>query len=167
MSLQSPWIGPSSVAFRKEIEESVGRGFINTKVRVVFTTNQALTGKVKDVLPDTAKKNIVYEYRCCCGQAYVGKTTQRLSERIHQHVPDSLFQTPPVTRSTRTDSAVTRHLRDSPSCIGNNQDMTGRFRVLAQARSQFQLDVLEALLIKRLSPILCQQKEFVRVLQLF
>ena len=36
----------------------------------------------------------------------------------------------------------------SPSCVGNNQDMTGRFRILAQARSQFQLDVLEALLIK-------------------
>ena len=165
VSLRLPWIGHSSVGFRREIEGSVGRSFVNTKVRVVFTTTRALTGKAKDVLPDTSKSNIVYEYRCCCAHTYIGKTTQRFSERIRQHVPDSLLKVPPVTRKVKTDSAVTRHLKESPACIDNQ--ITSRFRVIARGRNQLHLDMLEALLIKKHSPVLCQQKYFVRVLNLF
>ena len=35
---------------------------------------------------------------------------------------------------------------------------TERFRILAQARSQLYLDLLKALLIKKLAPSLCHQK---------
>ena len=168
VSLRLPWIGPVSTGFRVEIELAVTKAYLKTGVRVCFTSTRAFSGKAKDVLPPTSKSNVVYEYGCCCGQTYVGKTSQRLSERIRQHVPDSLMQTRPVTRKAKVDSAVTRHLKENPTCIDSNQkSMTGRFRILAQARSQLQLDVLEALLIKKLSPNLCQQKSFVRVLRLF
>ena len=96
-----------------------------------------------------AKSNVVYEYRCCCGRTYVGKTTQCFAERIRQHVPDGLLKVSPITRRANLDSAVTKHLKESLGCIGQQPVMRERFRVLKQARGQergqVQLDVLEAL----------------------
>ena len=166
VSLRLPWIGPASSSFRKEITRTIEEGFLNTSVRVFYSTTRMLSGKAKDALPQMTRSNVIYEYRCCCGRAYVGKTSQRLSERIRQHVPDGLLRTPPLTKKVKTDSAITRHLKEDLNCVYESQP-TERFRILAQARSQLQLDLLEALFIKKLAPSLCHQKEFVRVLNLF
>ena len=101
------------------------------------------------------------------GRTCVGKTTQRFTERIRQHVPDGLLKVPPITRRANSDSAVTKHLKDSLGCIGQQPVMQERFCVLKQARGQVQLDVLEALFIRKLKPELCQQKDFIRSLKLF
>ena len=57
----------------------------------------------KDVLPTTAFSNVIYLFTCACGHKYIGKTTQRLGDRMKQHIPDSLVQlvsptAPPVRR---------------------------------------------------------------------
>ena len=127
---------------------------------------RAFSGKAKDVLPDTSKSSVMhYEYRCRCEWAYIGKTVQRLSERIKQHIPIKLLETPPVLRGAKTDSAITRLLKEHPGCIA--EGLRSRFRIVARGRSQAHLDVLEALYIQSLSPALCCQKDFVRVLSLF
>ena len=130
-----------------------------------FSASRAFSGKAKDVLPPTAASNIVYEYRCCCGQAYIGKTTQCLSERIKQHVPDKLLASSPSLRRTAADSAITRHLKDNPDCI--SAGLRQNFSIVARARHQTHLNVLEALYISKFSPVLCCQKDHVRVLSLF
>ena len=81
-SLKLPWIGHESVKLRREFHETVRRAFPGVKARMTFTTQHAFSGKAKDVLPATDQSLLVYEYRCCCEQTYVGKTIQRLSERI-------------------------------------------------------------------------------------
>ena len=63
-----------------------------------------------------------------------------------------------------SDSAITKHLKASVSGIA---DARKRFSVLVQARSGSHLDVLEALLINKYKPALCNQKEHVRTLSLF
>ena len=50
-----------------------------------------LTTCVKDSLPTESLSNVVYLFNCACGHSYVGRTMQRLEERIKQHVPKSLF----------------------------------------------------------------------------
>ena len=35
---------------------------------------------------------VIYEYVCHCDSRYVGRTTQRLQERIKQHVPKAIRQ---------------------------------------------------------------------------
>ena len=100
-----------------------------------------------------------------CERAYIGKTTQCLSERAKQHIPNKLLETPPVLWSAKTDSAISKHLKENPECI--SEDLRKNFSVLAQARSQAHLNVLEALFIQAKSPVLCSQKDFVRVLSLF
>ena len=44
----------------------------------------------KDVLPASQQSNIVYEFSCHCDSRYVGRTSQRLQDRIKQHVPKSV-----------------------------------------------------------------------------
>ena len=80
-------------------------------------------------------------------------------------MPEKLLAEEPVLESARSDSAVTRHLKRSPGCI--SEETHGRFKVLARARSEAHLNVLEALFILKFTPILCCQKEFVLVLKLF
>ena len=67
-----------------------------------------------------------------------------------------------VTKKAKEDSAITRHFRESPACIPAIEECTGLFSVIAQARHQEHLDVLEALFIKKLAPSLCCQKQFSR-----
>ena len=167
VSLRLLSIGRVSVRFRKDAQQCVARAFEKVKLRVFFSASRAFSGKAKDVLPPTAASNIVYEHRCCCGQAYIGRTS-RFLERIRQHVPDRLLQTPPATCGARTDSTVTRHLKGSLTCVpANRKQLKERFSVVVRARGPLHLEVLEALFIKRHTPGLCQQKDFVRALQSF
>ena len=94
----------------------------------------------------------------------MGKTSQCLEQRIKQHVPTKLMQPTPDVRQAKSDSAITRHLKDSVECI--NPDLTTQFKIIARARHQCHLDVLEAIYIRAKSPVLCSQKEHVRHLSL-
>ena len=46
----------------------------------------------KDVLPANQRSMVIYEYVCHCDSRYVRRTTQRLQERIKQHVPKAIRQ---------------------------------------------------------------------------
>ena len=43
-----------------------------------------------DVLPALQKSNVIYQFSCHCDSWYVGRTSQRLQDRIKQHVPKSI-----------------------------------------------------------------------------
>ena len=161
-----PWIGHQSTNFRKEITRAIDKGFFHVNTRVIFTTNRAFAGRAKDILPTTSLSSVVYEYTCRCERAYVGRTSQCLSERIKQHVPATLLQARPVLRKAKSDSAVARHLKENPACLQGGDDVRKRFRVLARARHLSHLSVLEAVHIRDKTPDLCKQKDFVRVLHL-
>ena len=71
---------------------------------------------------------VVYDFMCWCDSGYVGHTTQRLGDRIKQHVPSNIRnktapqreQPPRSCRSRSTvktsDSAIGQHLLDNPDC---------------------------------------------------
>ena len=42
---------------------------------------------------------VIYEYVCHCDSRYVGRTTQRLQERIMLHVPKAIRQKPLLLRN--------------------------------------------------------------------
>ena len=58
--------------------------------RVVYSTNELLSATNKDVLPALQKSNVIYQFSCHCDSRYVGRTSQRLQNRIKQHVPKSI-----------------------------------------------------------------------------
>ena len=119
---------------------------------------------------------VVCEFSCQCEARYVGRTTQRLADRI-KHVPMSIRkksntvreQPPRICNKNNSkincESAIAQHLITNPECAKTYTD--DNFRIIEQARLQFHLSVLEPVYIKTQNPVLCRQKEFVFSLGLF
>ena len=130
--------------------------------------------------------------RCDC--EYVGKTSRRLVDRIDEHVPSAIRKrandqtqeqnNPDVPvllqrYNLRSRNIISSHSQPSitPSNISAvklhlNPDYARTytrdcFKVIGQARTPFQLSVLEAVLINSHKPILCRQKDFVYHCKLF
>ena len=147
------------------------------KPRVVYNTKVMLLSAKKDSVPTSQKSCVVYELSFRCETRYVGRTTQRLADRIKQHVPTSIRtkniamreQPPCMCKNSnskmKSDSAIGQHLIKNPECAKIYSDHT--VWTIGQARSSFHLSVLESVYIKTQNPVLCKQKEFVFSLGLF
>ena len=131
----------------------------------------------KDVLPSHHHSNVIYQFVCHCNSQYVGCTSQRLEERIKQHVPRSIANPPasPNRQSlSRSCKANTRPQQFHESFIGQHLDnaqcafhyRNEKFSILARGRSSFHFSALKATFIKSLNPLLCKQKEFVYSLEI-
>ena len=171
-------LGKASIGLDKNVKTAVESCYGSVTTRVVFTSKRMLPVARKDVLRTTLKSSVVYEYSCHCDSRYVGRTSQRLQDRIKQHVSKWLQQQ--AKRPTRSqhgrscklkrnnpdcDSTVGQYLLDNKQCAANYNDK--RFKILAVARNSFHLCQLEATFIKTKHPVLCKQKEFVYTLKLF
>ena len=148
---------------------------------VVYPTNELLSATNKDILPTLQKNNVIYQLSCHCNSRYVGRTSQRLQNRIKQHVlgfirtcsfPQKRLlharqcksSTQTTTQSLASVSAIGLHLLQNPGCAKHYDD--SRFYTLAQGRFPFHLSALEVTIIKTSNPTLCRQKEFVYTVQL-
>ena len=91
----------------------------------------------------------------------MGKTTQRLENRIKQRPPSNLLDR---SSNTKSKSAIGEHLMNSVTCL--EEFDKSMFSVVCKARTESVLHVLEALFIKSLKPELCKQMEFVKCLHM-
>jgi len=110
VNLSVPWIGNVSMKFEKQITSAVMRCFFSVEPRVVFTTRQLLPTTERDVLSSHHQNNVIYQILCHCDSRYVGRTSQRLEERIKQHIPKSIAN-PPIH-----ESAIGQHHFDNAQC---------------------------------------------------
>ena len=81
-----------------------------------------------DRVPTTQKSCVIYEFSCHFQARYIGHTTQRLADRIKQHVPTSIRTKNTTTREQphrmcknsiskmKSDSAIGQHLITNPEC---------------------------------------------------
>ena len=125
---------------------------------------------LRNSVPTTQKSCVVYEFSCRCEAPYVGRTTQRLADRIKQHVPTSIRMKNTIIRELplrmcknsnskmKNDSVIGQHLIKNPECAKTYSD--GNFRIMGQARSSCHLSVLESVYIKTHNPVLCKQIKF-------
>ena len=90
--------------------------------RVVFTSKRMLPITRKDVLPTTLKISVIYEYSCHCDSRYVGRTSQRLQDRIKQHVFKWLQQQAKRPTRSQPDRSckLKRNNQDCDSAIGQH-----------------------------------------------
>ena len=82
-----------------------GRRFVEP--RFIFNTRQLLPAIKKDVLPSHHHSNVIYQFVCHCDSRYVGRASQRLEERIKQHVPRSIAN-PPASHNRQSLPALAR-----------------------------------------------------------
>ena len=174
---QFPWIGNVSSKFENQINKAITSCFYAVKPRVVYNTRVMLPSAKNDSVPTTQKSCVVYEFSCRCEARYVGHTSQRLADRIKQHVPTSIRkksstvreQSPRMCKNICSkitcESAIGQHLITNPDCAKTYTD--DNFWIIGQARSSFHLGVLESVYIKTQNAVLCRQKEFVFSLKLF
>ena len=178
--IQLPWIGPQTQQLVKETNDAVRIAYFAVHVRAVYRTARAFP-LPKDKLPTPSLSQIVYLYECRhCMSQYVGRTSKQLEERIKQHVPRHLVNLadtdvsqprkrgrPPKKRDKPSDyqSAIACHLAENKACRQKYSDDS--FTVLSRARTKSHLNVLEAMYIHLLKPVLCIQKSFVSTLSLF
>ena len=168
-----PWIGNASSKFENHINNSITTCFYAVKPHVLYNTRVMLPSTKKDCIPITQKSWVVYEFSCQCEAWYVGCTTQRLANRIKQHVPMSIRKKSNATREQPShntskincESAIRQHLIANLECAKTYTD--DKFRIIGQARSSFHLSVLESVYTKTQNPSLCRQKEFVFSLGIF
>ena len=92
MFIHLPWLGPKSGAFRNWIHRATIEALRDCKAVCTFTTCRLFNTCKKDVLPAESLSNVIYFFNCACEQSYVGRTSQRLEERIKQHIPASLVK---------------------------------------------------------------------------
>ena len=175
--LKLPWIGQISEShFEKSLKNIIQKTFYSSKLRCIFSTKSILPSTPKDSLPALLSSNVVYEFKCECGARYVGRTSQRLGERIKQHIPSTIRNKPVPTRQQpkrachskqeiTCSSAIGKHLLENGTCAEAYSDT--QFRVLAKCRTLMSLRIKEAIYIKLSKPPLCRQKEFVFKLSLF
>ena len=180
--LRLPWMGNYSIEVNRQFNKLISSTYPAAQLRIINSKRPAFPGTQKDILPAHSKSNVIYSYRCCCDQQYVGRTTLRLEARIKQHVPDRLLNPSVAARSqprrsckrkaynTKEEdketlsSAIGLHLLNNDHCAV--QYSNEQFSVIKQCRSEFHLKVAEAVIIRRRKPILCRQKEHIFTLRL-
>ena len=123
--LKLPWIGNVSSKFENQINKAITSCFYAVKPRVVYSTRAMLPSAKKDSVPTTQKSCVVYEFSCRCEARYVGRTTQRLADRIKQHVPTSIRK-----KSNTVREQPPRLCKNNNSKVGNNP-ITHRYSHLA------------------------------------
>ena len=175
--LKAPWISSPSQQLEHQIKNAVQNCYGAVSPRLFFSSQCMLPAAKKDVLLANQRSMVNYKYVCHCDSRYVGRTTQRLQERIKQHVPKAIRQKTTLTQeqgthrspSTRTqpnrkckaksktqfepesDSANGQHLLESNQCALNYSD--SRFKILTTAFAMFHLSLLEAVYISRKNQI--------------
>ena len=113
--LRAPWIGTASIGHEKNIKTAVESCYGSVITRMVFTSKHMLPEARKDILPTTLKSSVVYKYSCHCESRHVGQTSQRLQDRIKQHVPKWLQKQ--AKRRTRSQPGRSCKLkRNNPDC---------------------------------------------------
>ena len=161
--------------FEKQIKKAITKCYATVSPRLVFSSRKIIPSIRKDSVPTTQNSLVVYEYSCRCDARYVGRTSQRLCDRVKQHVPSSIRNKTVPQReqpsraskpksSLKHDSAIGQHLLDNPECAKAYSENC--FRIIGRARSTFHLAILESVYIKTRDPLLCRQKEFVFALGL-
>ena len=129
--LHLPWLGNVSTKFEKQITTVIQHCYFAVETLVVFTTRPLLSATKKNILPAHHHNNVIYQFVCHCDSRYIGRTSQRLQERIKQHVPRSIrnhhsSQDRPIlfcackknstSQVNAIDSAIGQHLLENPPC---------------------------------------------------
>ena len=163
--LNLPYKGESLCeVITRKLRNAVETSFPAASLCLSFRSNGLINLNLKDKLPKSTASFCVYRFACSCGASYVGRTTRRLSERIREHCPSALAR----GSTSSNSSSIAVHLMETGHTCNGTEDFQILYRV--QHRSQpvrFRLlSIAETIGIRLYRPELCDQKKFVRTLNL-
>jgi len=65
--IRLPYMGVNSVRFARQASQAIKSSYNSVSLCVVYNTNRPLNGIVKDATPPHELSNVVYVFRCHCG----------------------------------------------------------------------------------------------------
>ena len=143
---------------RQRLSSALAFTYFAAKLVVINRTHCLPLSNPKDCTSMLSTSCVIYKWECRCGASYLGRTERRLGCRIKEHVPRWLLN----NKNGVATSSITKHILE----CGQVDNPRERFSIVHREKSRVLLPFLEAIAIKRLSPILCMQKESVRTLRL-
>ena len=114
--LRAPWIGSASQQLEHQVKSAVQNCYGAVSPHLIFLSQCMLPAAKKDVLPANQRSMVIYEYVCHCDSRYVGRTTQRLQERIKQHVPKAIRQKTTLTQEQGTHRSQPTRTQPNRKC---------------------------------------------------
>ena len=144
-----PYIGEFSDTTKRRINNLYKR-FCKTdkKIQIVFSVSKIRDYfSTKDPIPECFKSFIVYQFTCAnCRIRYVGRTHKHFNMRIDEHFGSG-------------SSSIFKHLNDSKN-IGckNKTTKENSFKILDNAKTDYELALKEGFYINWLKPALNKQK---------
>ena len=147
----------------KRLISAVKRVFYAAKPVIIYETTRMPVRPAKDSVPFHLRSHCIYQYSCGCGSTYIGVTERHLQSRIAEHLPK--WVTDHVNGHATTNqysdqtrrlpaSAIARHVLEN-----HGLNFTHEFSVVFSHQNKRILQYAEALIIKRLKPELCVQKD--------
>ena len=129
--------------FETQMKFAVQKCYGAVDPRILFSTRKLLPAIHKDTLPSTHQSMVVYQYVCRCDCRYMGRTSQRLHDRIAQHISKSIRNKsiPSRTLPARDCKTKTSSSHNCDSAIGLNLLQNDKFyndqqfSILAEART--------------------------------
>ena len=118
------------------------------EIRIVFTLSKICDYfSTKDTLLDCFKSFVVYQFTCVsCRTRYVGRTHKHFDTRITEHFGSE-------------SSSIFKHLNDSKNkACKSKTTRENAFKILDDARTDYELALKEGLHIKWFKPALNKQK---------
>ena len=168
-----PYVGVKSTQIENSIKKMTEKVYRASNPRVIFTSTSILNPKGKDHISHNHKSCVVYTFKCCCSNSYIGQTSRHLETRIKEHVPKCVREhiaNQPKTLNAATSNAIKRssiseHLVNNPLCGKSyNEKM---FKIMRSCTNILDLVKIEAIYIHLNKPELCKQREFDYSLSLF
>ena len=138
-----PYIGKLSSAFKTQFKKVCQKYCKEVNVSLAFQScklSSMFSPKDKLLL----KSMVVYKFICArCNSCYVGYTTRHFPTRVHEHRHDN-------------KSHIFQHLEKNPECK-NRCDETC-FKIIDDAKTEYELRIKEAMHIHWLAPTINKQK---------
>ena len=85
--LKLPLNGKVSLNLEKQTKTAINRCSRAVELHIIFTTRKILPATHKNALSSLQQSMAVYHYVCRSDCRYVGRTSQRLLDRINQRIP--------------------------------------------------------------------------------
>ena len=148
-----PFLGRLSLQIRKKLRLIANSHLPHCKLRVVFKIRNRLRNnfRFKDIIPNELKSNVLYKYTCSsCNARYEGETSRHSYVRFCEHLGITPYLGKPSTRKVINSPIYEHIMKSGHNGTLENFEITGG----GSNFTNFQLQVMESLLIKKNSPIL-------------
>ena len=124
-----------------------------------------LTSRLKRKTDDKIKSGIIYEYKCPCGESYIGQTLRTFETRVKEHISQSHksnvkdhFNT---CREFQAAFDIFRSAPDAPPYCSTADFARTQFRIVQNNLHNYRYRLLtEAFFIKLYQPSINDQLDF-------